>query len=1097
MNLMTIRITYMKDKLAVIMLFTFIFCSALYVRAEGGNVKNLPTLDMITKQISAAQGTNTDSADLKFLEETQSLLKEIEVQKKTNDELKKDIDGAEDELRKSQSSIERYKQESTEDFEKNLVQVNLAELQAQLAEKQVALDKVNKELIDLTGKVGTQNTVVERVQIALKENLVRHQELERLSANANSEIQKKRYLTELALIELNDTYNQTLLHENNKLRNLYETQVEEKTLQQHLLQRQTVALQETINIRNLQASQAQVSLATQSQQQNLDNPIISKELEINTQLSEDLLRQTTQMNSLSQDNLRIRTILDNLKQTEHYIADQLNMLQGTLILSRVINQQRQTLPKDQMVQGLAKRITNLRVQVFNITEQRDRLADPNQYIDNMESETRQVFSDEVRAKLNEILQERYRILSGLIKSLSSQLNLAISIDLNQQQVLSISDTLQDKLQQQSFWVQSNASIDLDWFKNFPHRVVWEVKELWKNIDLSQISQNLFMIIVIGVFLTLSYFVIVWEKARIKVRLEVLVGYVNTLKNDSHWHTPEALFWTVVLALPNTIIFFVIVGFCANILFTNKQIMWQLSLILSANWLFFSTVLELLRPHGIAYKHFGMAPKSNEIFRTAIKKSITMFVLFVISFGFSYIEMVDYVNDVIGESVSLIALILCQFVILPLFNKAIRRYEEDAEKPNIKWLKLFRTILVLIPISLMVLIILGYYYTANVLIKHLLNCYLLVIAWIFARQLVYRIFTVSSRRMAYRRLQEKREQIRQQENSDDKTKENLEAEEKNAIKISTVNQQLFQIADFVGWIVLLGCFYLIWSDLISVAGYLDNVILWESVDGNNVDTITLLNLMRSLLVILVTYALIRNLDGLLEVLFFSRTRISRGVAHTATAILRYVIMIIGGIWSFSNLGLSWTKIQWIFTALSVGLGFGVREIFGSFVSGLILLFERPVRVGDKVTVGQYTGVVTQIRLRSTTLLDSDDKDVVLPNQAFVTDRFINWTLSNTITRIVIPINVAYGSDLDLVSKLLHKVSEEAPKVLQDQPIRVNFLAFGKSALEYELQVHVLDLDDRVPTTNFINYRINQLFKQHNIEIPSERLDVKIRQTEAIT
>lgn len=1086
-------------RLLIYTIFVFHLCVALTVQGKDAAPQEIPGAAVIAGRLNDVKTTPenpSDNAELKMLEETRALLKEIEEQKRLNSALDKEIAGADSSLAKSRANIEKYKRQSAVGFQKISASESLERLEEKLDETQTALEALQAELIEINSKVSAQNNVVARVQTLLKDNLTRMQDIGRLSENAATDTQQERYNTELALIALKDSYNQTLLQENDKLRSMYETRAEEKNLQQQMLQRRLIALQEVVNEKKLQASKQQVSQATRYQQQYASNPIIAEQLEINTALSKALLEQTAQMNSLSQDNLRIKTILDNLKQTQHYIEDQISVLQGTLILSQVINKQRQDLPKDQMVQGLPKQITNLRVQIFNNSEIRDRLTNVQDYISGLEQQQNQKFDRQVRSELTSILEERYKLMSDLIKSLNSQLNLAVNIDLNQQQVLSISDALQVKLQQQSFWVQSNDAIDIEWIKSFPGQALREFKELSKNVDFSQVSRHLFVIIAIGVVLIFAYLLIMWEKARIKARLEVLAAYVNTLKNDSHWHTPEALFWTVILALPNTIIFFAVVSFAANILFTNKTVMWQISLILSVHWLFFSTVLALLRPHGIAYLHFGMEPRSNEVFRSAVKKSITMFVLFVISFGFSYLESVDYSNDVIGEVISLIALILCQFVILPLFNKAIRRYEKDAiaigETANTRWLKFLRAILVLIPISLMILIVLGYYYTANVLIKHLLNCYLLVIAWFFARHVVYRIFTVSSRRMAYRRLQEKREQIRLQGQHDEKAKE-LEAEEKSAVKISTVNKQLFQIADFVGWIILLFCFYLIWSDLISVAYYLDGVILWKSGEGGNVETITLLNLMRSLVVLVVTYAIIRNLDGILEVLIFSRGRFKRGVSHTITAILRYIAIIIGSIWAFSNLGLSWMKIQWIFTALSVGLGFGVREIFGSFVSGLILLFERPVRVGDKVTVGQYTGTVTQIRLRSTTLIDSDDKDVVLPNQAFVTDRFINWTLSNTMTRVVVPVNVAYSSDVDMVVRLLRQVADETPNVVQDQPINVNFLGFGKSALEFELQLHVPELDDRTPATNFINYRINQLFGLNDIKIAVERLDVQLQQS----
>ena len=488
----------------------------------------------------------------------------------------------------------------------------------------------------------------------------------------------------------------------------------------------------------------------------------------------------------------------------------------------------------------------------------------------------------------------------------------------------------------------------------------------------------------------------------------------------------------------------------------------------------------------------MPQESNRIFQRIIKQSIWIVGLLLVSSIPSQIDEIGYLNDAIGQVMSIIALALCLFVVRPLLNRAIREYqkakkEEGATNTSISLFRLLRLILVIVPISLIILIILGYYYTAVYLITHLLNSYFVILLWVFGRYFAYRFVAISARRLAYRRLQEKRRKLREQvlENS---TKE--ETKEDETIKLSVVNQQIYRVTDLIGWVVLFASLYVIWSDLISVAYYLDGVILWESNEGSQVESVTLLNLMRASLYVVVTYVLIKNIAGILEVTVFSKMHLSKGTPQTIITFLTYIIVTFGSVSAFSALGISWTKIQWIFTALSVGLGFGVREIFGSFVSGSILLFERPIRVGDKVTVGQYTGIITKIRLRSTTLLNSDHMEVVLPNQAFVTDRFINWTLNNTITRLQIFFKVSYDTDLDLMQRLLLQAVSEAPKVLNEPKVEINMLHFGDNALEHELLVFVGELGDRIETMNFLQYRINQLFRENGIRFALNQLDVHL-------
>ena len=170
---------------------------------------------------------------------------------------------------------------------------------------------------------------------------------------------------------------------------------------------------------------------------------------------------------------------------------------------------------------------------------------------------------------------------------------------------------------------------------------------------------------------------------------------------------------------------------------------------------------------------------------------------------------------------------------------------------------------------------------------------------------------------------------------------------------------------------------------------------------------------------------------------------------------------------------------------------MQEIFANFVSGIILLFERPIRVGDTVTINGVSGTVAKIRIRAITLIDFDRKEVIVPNKSFVTGQVINWALSNTMTRLVISVGVAYGSDLELVKKLLLQAANEQAAVLKDPEPRAYFLTFGASTLDHELRVYVGQLSERTSTIDALNRRINELFAENNIDIAFNQLDVFIK------
>ena len=154
----------------------------------------------------------------------------------------------------------------------------------------------------------------------------------------------------------------------------------------------------------------------------------------------------------------------------------------------------------------------------------------------------------------------------------------------------------------------------------------------------------------------------------------------------------------------------------------------------------------------------------------------------------------------------------------------------------------------------------------------------------------------------------------------------------------------------------------------------------------------------------------------------------------------------------------------------------------------MLFERPVLIGDTVTIGSFSGTVSRIRIRATTITDFDRKEVIIPNKAFVTERLINWSLTDTVTRVLIKIGVAYGSDLDKVKEILLQAAHENPRVMNDPSPLVFFLNFGASTLDHELRVYVRELGDRSYTVDELNRSIDKLCRENGINIAFNQLEV---------
>jgi potassium efflux system protein len=254
-------------------------------------------------------------------------------------------------------------------------------------------------------------------------------------------------------------------------------------------------------------------------------------------------------------------------------------------------------------------------------------------------------------------------------------------------------------------------------------------------------------------------------------------------------------------------------------------------------------------------------------------------------------------------------------------------------------------------------------------------------------------------------------------------------------------------------------------------------------------LTLWHLLEALLAVVITTVLVRNIPGLLELILRRRTFMDSGARVALGTLVRYAILIIGVSVAFGLLGVSWSKIQWLAAALTFGLGFGLQEIVANFVSGLILLVERPIRVGDAVTIGNLQGRVTGIQIRATTVTLWDRSEMIVPNKEFVTTKLINWTLSDAKRRIDIPLRVAYGADLQRVKELLLDVARQHPDVNDDPPPQALLLEFGDDAIRFELWAFV-DFGQGLKTKDDLQMAIDRTFREQGIEFALPQLSIRM-------
>src|ERR1043165_898557 len=249
------------------------------------------------------------------------------------------------------------------------------------------------------------------------------------------------------------------------------------------------------------------------------------------------------------------------------------------------------------------------------------------------------------------------------------------------------------------------------------------------------------------------------------------------------------------------------------------------------------------------------------------------------------------------------------------------------------------------------------------------------------------------------------------------------------------------------------------------------------------TVSASSLFVGVLVVVVTLFAARWTSALIERRMSKRLHIDAGLRYTICRLVKYVVVTVGFLVALKQaFAIDLTSIAVIFTALSVGIGFGLQYIASDIASGFILLFERPIRIGDRITIGDDEGDVQSINLRTTIVTTNDRIAIIVPNSKLVSQRVVNWSYGDPRARIAIPIGVADDSDIQLVTDTLIEAAQNVDNVLKEPPPRVQFLKFGDYSLDFRLLVWTNQPRRHVQIRSDINYRIAELFRDRSIRIP---------------
>ena len=715
--------------------------------------------------------------------------------------------------------------------------------------------------------------------------------------------------------------------------------------------------------------------------------------------------------------------------------------------------------------------------------------------------------------LRELLETKRKYLDALIRETETYFQKLVDFDARQQELIEKTEQLLRYIDERILWIPSGEAVRPELVADGLDALGWLLaprflQQLWRALGALALAAPLLNALIAALLI-----LVLSLRSRIRERIRALgveTREPTCLRDAPTW---EVAGLSVLLAAwgPGLLAY---LGWRLGISPDATQYVRCFAHALLAAaliWLAFEIPRQVLRRGGLAEAHFGWPSQAVGSLRRHFTGLAAIAIPAV--FAIQIFEMRG--EDAWKESIGRLAF-LAIMAALGVSSHRLLRERVGAlwciahASPEIsirRWLwRLAHALAIAVPVVLAVAAVRGYYWTSLQLAASYYFTLVLLFMLTIAFRLCARWSLLARRRLALKRArqaQQAREVQRAQEAGVD-VAEPVESE----IDLGTVSAQTGRLLKSATIFAMLIGLWIIWADLLPAVGILREVELWSTSATVTVEItdaagerhlaqeegmvpVTLADLCLAILIAVMTLAVARNLPGLLEISLLRQLGTGAGERYAYATILKYVITLVGIALAFNAIGVGWSNIQWLVAAVGLGLGFGLQEIFANFVSCLIILFERPIRVGDTVTVGDVSGTVSRIRIRATWITGFDRKELVVPNKEFVTSRLINWSLSDAVLRIEIRVGIAYGSDTEKALEVLKAVADRNEHILREPRPQALFLGFGESALDFELRVFSPDVEHRLLIQHQLHMAIDAAFREAGIEIAFPQRDLHIR------
>jgi potassium efflux system protein len=696
----------------------------------------------------------------------------------------------------------------------------------------------------------------------------------------------------------------------------------------------------------------------------------------------------------------------------------------------------------------------------------------------------------------ETRRKTLRAISDLHWDYATQL---AALDASEQSLVELVDSLNSFIDTNVLWVRSSQMLGVSDARQTARALAWIVSPTnWRRVGgavwadcKGQPSYYFLVVLLVPVMIVF--------RVMLRSRIMSMRKLVRQVQTDRFLYTVLTLAFSGFLALTLPIF----------LLFSYHRL-WSVSpgdfgrgiaagLLKLAFVLFIFDFLKyLIMPGGLAEEHLRVRGESLAFVRKHLR---WLFVLSVpVVFVFEVMQT-QHVEDAwygtVGRLSFVIGLVGLAIFLLKVLRPTSPLMDSYLKHRRGGWLERLRyfwyPVCFGLPLSFAVLAGMGYLYGAHHLNQKLLLTMALVLSIVLVRALFVRGLAIAQRRLAHLERLNRQAAVEHKSEPgsgiDSSTGADQSVPQKTKPKqsIFEISRQTRRIIGAAMTILLLFGFWYIWKAVLPAIAAVGEYPLYDSAG----EVVTLGSVVTALVVVVTTVIMARNVPGLMEIMILRRLPLDSGVRFAIITICRYILVVIGVILAFAEIGISWSKVQWLVAAMTVGLGFGLQEIFANFVSGLIILFEQPVRVDDVVTVGEVTGQVTMIKIRATTIRQWDQRELIVPNKEFITGHLINWTLSDSVLRIDFSVGIAYGSDIRKAERLLYEIAAADERVMNDPEPVVLFNGFGDSSLCFELRVHITGISNRLPVRHAINVAIDDRFREAGVEIAFPQRDLHIR------